>query len=154
MMIKSDSEGNKMLKERNEDCAPALIVANPGRIRDGLRTLLRATPRIKTVFQADDGPSALEIITEYHPALVLLDSKLANNDIQSVSRHIRTESPQTRCIILVDHARQQWMAKVADADSVLPIGCPAGEFFATVEGVLSCSGGQKANGSRGLNEAR
>jgi DNA-binding NarL/FixJ family response regulator len=141
-----------MLKEKNEDCAPALIVAHPGRIRDGLRTLLRATPRIETVFQADDGPSALKIITEHHPALVLLDSKLANNDIQSVARYIKTESPQTRCIILVDHARQQWMAKVADADSVLPIGCPAGEFFATVEGVLACSGGRKANGKKGLNE--
>jgi DNA-binding NarL/FixJ family response regulator len=113
--------------------------------------LLRATPRIETVFQADDGPSALEIITEYHPALVLLDSKLANNDIQSVSRHIKTESPQTRCIILVDHARQQWMAKVADADSVLPVGCPAGEFFATVEGVLAYAEGGQTNGKKGLN---
>lgn len=140
-----------MSKERNEDYAPALIVAHPGRIRDGLRTLLRATPRIETVFQADDGPSALKIITEYHPALVLLDSKLANNDIQSVSRHIKTESPQTRCIILVDHARQQWMAKVADADSVLPVGCPAGEFFATVEGVLAYLEGGQANGKKGLN---
>ncbi len=117
--------------------APALIVANPGRIRDGLRTLLRAVPRIETIFQASDGPTALQIIEERHPALVLLDSRLANNDIQTVSRQIKAESPQTRCIILVDNIRQQWMAKVADADSVLTIGCPAGEFFATIEGLLS-----------------
>ena len=117
--------------------APALIVASPGRIRDGLCTLLRAVPRIETIFQASDGPSALQIIEEWHPALVLLDSRLANNDIQSVSRQIKVESPQTRCIVLVDNARQQWMAKIADADSVLTIGCPAGEFFTTVEGLLS-----------------
>ncbi|MBN1217749.1 MAG: hypothetical protein JXM69_02380 [Anaerolineae bacterium] len=126
-----------MIDDNQMEYAPALIVASPGRIRDGLRTLLRAVPRIETIFQASDGPSASRIIKDWHPALVLLDSKLANNDIQSVSRQIKTESPQTRCIMLVDHAQQQWMAKIAEADSVLTIGCPAGEFFTTVEGVLA-----------------
>jgi DNA-binding NarL/FixJ family response regulator len=116
--------------------APALIVASPGRIRDGLKTMLRAIPRIESVLQANDGPAALKIITEHHPVLVLLDSHLANNDIQSVSRQIKANSPQTRCVMLVDNARQQWMAKVADADRVLTIGCPAGEFFAAIEGLL------------------
>ena len=125
-----------MFDGKPENHAPALIVASPGRIRDGLRTMLRAIPRIETVFQASDGPAALQIIAERHPVLVLLDSKLANNDIQSVSRQIKAESPHTRCIILVDDARQKWMAKVADADSVLAIGCPAGEFFAAVEQLL------------------
>jgi DNA-binding NarL/FixJ family response regulator len=120
-----------------ENYAPALIVANPGRIRDSLKTLLRAVPRIKTIFQANDGPSASKIIAEHHPALVLLDAKLANNDIQSVSRQIKMESPQTRCIILVDNIQQQWMAKIADADTVLTIGCPAAKFFTTIEGLLS-----------------
>ena len=126
-----------MIDERAKGKMPALIVANPGRIRDGLKTLLRAVPNIETIFQANDGPSALAIIIEHQPALVLLDSKLANNDLQSVSRQIKTESPQTRCIMLVDNVQQRWMAKIADADSVLPVGCPAGEFFDTVEGLLS-----------------
>lgn len=117
--------------------APALIVASPGRIRDGLRTMLRAMPRLEPILQASDGPAALEIIEKSRPALVLLDSKLANNDLQSVSRQIRNESPRPRCILLIDDARQQWLAKVADADRVLTIGCPAGEFFATVEQLLA-----------------
>ena len=90
-----------MVPHQVDQFAPALIVASPGRIRDSLKTMLRAVPRIETVYQANDGPTASKIITEYHPVLVLLDSKLANNDIQSVSRHIKTESPQTRCIVLV-----------------------------------------------------
>jgi DNA-binding NarL/FixJ family response regulator len=125
-----------MLKERAENHVPVLIVANPGRIRDGLKAMLRAIPRIEIVLQANDGPAALKIIAECQPALVLLDSKLANNDIQSVSRQIKAKSPQTRCIVLIDNARQQWMAKVADADSALTIGCPAGEFFTAIEGLL------------------
>jgi DNA-binding NarL/FixJ family response regulator len=126
-----------MLQEAVENYAPALIVASPGRIRDSLKTLLRAVPRIEVILQANDGPSASKIIAEHHPALVLLDSKLANNDIQSVSRQIKAKSPQTRCIVLVDNIQQQWMAKIADADTVLTIGCPATKFFTTVEGLLS-----------------
>jgi len=126
-----------MLPHQVDQFAPALIVASPGRIRDSLKTMLRAVPRIETVYQANDGPTASKIITEYHPVLVLLDSKLANNDIQSVSRQIKTESPQTRCIVLVDSIQQQWMAKVADVDSVLAIGCPATKFFSTIETLLS-----------------
>ena len=126
-----------MLPPQIDNFAPALIVASPGRIRDSLKTMLRAVPCIETIYQANDGPSASKIITEYHPVLVLLDSKLANNDIQSVSRQIKTESPQTRFIVLVDNVQQQWMAKVADADTVLAIGCPATKFFTTIETLLA-----------------
>jgi DNA-binding NarL/FixJ family response regulator len=99
--------------------------------------MLRAIPSIDTVYQANDAPSASKIIAEYRPSLVLLDSKLANNDIQSVSRQIKTKSPQTRCIVLIDNVQQQWMAKVADVDTVLAIGCPATKFFTTIEGLLA-----------------
>ena len=126
-----------MLPRQIDHFAPALIVANPGRIRDSLKTMLRAVPHIQTIYQANDAPTASKIISEHRPALVLLDSKLANNDIQSVSRQIKTVSPQTRCIVLVDNIQQQWMAKVADADTVLAIGCPATKFLTIIEGLLT-----------------
>ena len=126
-----------MLPRQVDHLTPALIVANPGRIRDSLKTMLRAVPHIQTIYQANDAPTASKIISQYRPALVLLDSKLANNDIQSVSRQIKTESPQTRCIVLVDNVQQQWMAKVTDADTVLAIGCPATKFLTTIEGLLA-----------------
>jgi DNA-binding NarL/FixJ family response regulator len=128
-----------MLPQQVDSFAPALIVASPGRIRDSLKTMLRAIPNIETIYQANDAPAASKIITQYRPSLVLLDSKLANNDIQSVSRLIKTQSPHTRCVVLVDNVQQQWMAKVADADTVLTIGCPATKFFTTIEGLLTDS---------------
>ena len=130
--------------------AAALIVARPSRIRDGLRALLKAVPEIGGVFQANDGPSALNIIVERQPALVLLDFKLANNDIQNIARQIRAESPQTRCIIIVDNNRQRWMAKVADVDSVLLRGFSAEELFTTIEELLPRPNIQegKGNGNR------
>jgi DNA-binding NarL/FixJ family response regulator len=138
-MLKRDPKEKMllMLFEQTDNLAPALIVASPGRIRDSFKIMLRAVPRIQTILQANDGPSASKIIAEYHPVLVLLDSRLANNDIQSVSRQIKAKSPQTRCVMLVDNFQQQWMAKIADADTVLPIACPAAKFFTVIEGLLA-----------------
>jgi DNA-binding NarL/FixJ family response regulator len=130
----------------------ALIVASPGRIRDSLRALLKNVPRIETILLADDSPSALRMIAECHPALVLLDSKLVHHDIQEVLAQVRAESPQTRCIVLADNTHQQWLAKAANADSVLLAGFPAAMFLATVEGVLSRPGAQTEKDKQQLVE--
>jgi DNA-binding NarL/FixJ family response regulator len=126
-----------MPEEKFENHSPVLIVAHPGRIRDGLRALLRAIPEIGTVLQANDSPSASQIIAEYHPDLVLIDSKLVNSDIQSMPKKIKAMSPETRCILLVDNLQQQAMADVTGADTVLLSGFSAWEFMVTVEKLLS-----------------
>ncbi|MBN1992443.1 MAG: response regulator transcription factor [Anaerolineae bacterium] len=126
-----------MAKGNIEDHVSALIVASPGRMRDGLRALLRNVPRIGAILQADDSSSSLEMIVKEQPALVLLDSKLADDDIQNVLQQIKIESPQTRCIVLADNSEQQWLAKTAGADSVLLTGYSTEILFATIEGVLS-----------------
>jgi DNA-binding NarL/FixJ family response regulator len=126
-----------MSEERIEHHSPVLIVARPGRIRDGLRALLRAIPEIGAILQANDSPSASQIISEYHPDLVLIDSKLVNSDIKSMPEEIKAMSPHTRCILLVDNFQQQSMADVTGADTVLLSGFSAWEFMVTVEKLLS-----------------
>jgi DNA-binding NarL/FixJ family response regulator len=114
----------------------AIIAAAPGRIRESWQALLRAIPRINTIQLADDQPSALQIVTDQQPGLVLLDSKLTDS-LPDMLRQIKTGSPQTHCIVLVDTFEQQWLAKNTGADSVLLAGTSAEMFFAIVEGVLS-----------------
>ena len=126
-----------MPEERIEHHSPVLIIAHPGRIRDGLRALLRAIPEIGAILQANDSPSASQIIAEYHPDLVLIDSKLVNSNIQSMPKEIKAMSPHTRCILLVDNLQQQSMADVTGADTVLLSGFSAWEFMVTVEELLS-----------------
>jgi DNA-binding NarL/FixJ family response regulator len=126
-----------MPEKKFEQHSPVLIVAHPGRIRDGLRALLRAIPEIGAILQANDSPSASQIIAEHHPDLVLIDSKLVNNDIQNMPQKIKAMSPETRCILLVDNLQQQAMADVTDADTVLLSGFSAWEFLVTVEELLS-----------------
>jgi DNA-binding NarL/FixJ family response regulator len=125
-----------MPEEKSEHHSPVLIVAHPGRIRDGLRALLRAIPEIGTVLQANDSPSASQIIAEYHPDLVLIDSKLVSSDTQSMPKKIKAMSPETRCILLVDNLQQQAIADGTGADTVLLSGFSAWEFMVTVEKLL------------------
>lgn len=113
-----------------------LIVARPGRIREGLRALLRTIPRIEIVGQVGQGSAALEMVTRERPALVLLNSSLPFEEAWMALKQIKAEWPQTRCIVLVDNIQQQGMAQAAGADGVLLKGFAAETLFMTIDEVL------------------
>jgi DNA-binding NarL/FixJ family response regulator len=114
----------------------ALIVARPGRMREGLRALLRTMPKIKIVGHVDQGSAALEMVTRERPALVLLNSSLPFEETWMALKQIKAEWPQTRCIVLVDNLQQQGMAQAAGADGVLLKGFAAETLFMTIDEVL------------------
>jgi DNA-binding NarL/FixJ family response regulator len=114
----------------------ALIVARPGRMRNGLRALLRTIPRIEIVGQVDQGSAALGMVTLERSALVLLDSSLPFEEMRMALKQIKAEWPQTRCIVLVDNLQQQGMAQAAGADGVLLKGFAAETLFMTIDEVL------------------
>ncbi len=113
-----------------------LIVARPGRMRNGLRALLRTIPRIKIVGHVDQGSAALEMVTRERPALVLLNSSLPFEETWMALKQIKAEWPRTRCIVLVDNIQQQDMAQAAGADGVLLKGFAAETLFMTIDEVL------------------
>jgi DNA-binding NarL/FixJ family response regulator len=113
-----------------------LIVARPGRIREGLRALLRTIPRIEIVGQVGQGSAALEMVTRERPALVLLNSSLPFEEAWMALKQIKAEWPQTRCIVLVDNIQEQGMAQAAGADGVLLKGFAAETLFMTIDEVL------------------
>jgi DNA-binding NarL/FixJ family response regulator len=113
-----------------------LIVARPGRMREGLRALLRTMPKIKIVGHVDQGSAALEMVTRERPALVLLNSSLPFEETWMALKQIKAEWPQTRCIVLVDNLQQQGMAQAAGADGVLLKGFAAETLFMTIDEVL------------------
>jgi DNA-binding NarL/FixJ family response regulator len=113
-----------------------LIVARPGRMRNGLRALLRTIPRIEIVGQVDQGSAALEMVTLERSALVLLDSSLPFEEMRMALKQIKAEWPQTRCIALVDNIQQQGIARASGADGVLLKGFAAETLFMTIDEVL------------------
>jgi DNA-binding NarL/FixJ family response regulator len=114
----------------------ALIVARLGPLCDGLRALLTAIRRIKTIAQVDDLPAALPVVAEHRPALLLVDCNPANHETCTLLEEIKVRSPESRIVILAEDVRQQAIAQAVGADAVLLKGAPAEELFAMLEGLL------------------
>jgi DNA-binding NarL/FixJ family response regulator len=115
----------------------ALIVARPGRMREGLRALLRTIPKIEIIGQVDQSSAALEMVTQEQSALVLLDSSLPFEEMWTVLKQIKVERPQTQCIIVTDNVQQQKLVQAAGADGVLLKGFAAETLFTTIDEVLA-----------------
>jgi len=113
-----------------------LLVARPGRMRDGLQALLRTIPEIEIVGQADSELQALTVISQQQPALVMLDSSLAPGEMLPMLVQIKDGYPRTRCIVLVENAQQQGAAREAGADTALITGFSAEVLHAAIDQVL------------------
>ena len=123
-----------------------LIVARPGPLRDSLQVFLQTLPQIATVHLADDVPSAQRAITEYSPALVLVDTNGFGETVWTTLAHIKSRSFRSRCLVLVDSSQQQEDAMAAGADVVLMKGCPATKLFETIESLLNDLSSEKVEG--------
>ena len=120
--------------------ALALIVAKAGPLRDSLQVFLMTLPQVETVKLVDDTPSALRMITERNPALVLLDATLSGDGTLTALRWIKAKSSQSRVLVLADDIQQQQDATAAGADAVFVIGFPVASLLETIERLLSEQG--------------
>jgi DNA-binding NarL/FixJ family response regulator len=116
---------------------PALIVAAPGRIRQALGALLTAIPWIKIVAQTDNSASALTVIKQHYPRLVLLDANLPNDQAWTFLGLLKAEYPSTQSIVLVDNLQQQIVAQSAQATVTLLKGFPISELCKVIEKLAS-----------------
>jgi DNA-binding NarL/FixJ family response regulator len=140
-IVIQDRKGTQ--RKMAENGASALIVANPGPLRDGLRVLLIAMPEISAVEEVCDLPSALKIALGRAPALVVLDSGPAGGEIWRAVRQVKARWPHARCIFLADSVEQQSEAEAAGADATLLKGVPPAKLIATVVRLLPQRGGQE-----------
>jgi DNA-binding NarL/FixJ family response regulator len=113
----------------------ALIIAPPGRLRDSLRVLLRASGRIAHVEEADDAGFGLQSIVARPPGLVLLDAG-PEEDTWGGLRQLKTQWPQLPCLVLVHNLDQEPSARAAGADAVLQPGFSTETFFSAVRRIL------------------
>jgi DNA-binding NarL/FixJ family response regulator len=119
------------------DGALILIVARQGHLREGVEALMATVSRVQIVGKVEAASSALRLVFERRPDLLLLDAGLPEDESWSVLRYCRIEHPKLRCIVLADDAEQVREARAAGADAVFLKGFPADKFVKTVERLLS-----------------
>jgi DNA-binding response OmpR family regulator len=115
----------------------AWVVAPPGRLNDGWRALLLATPQIADVRQVYDVFSVLGQAETPVPDLVLLDAEPLGERAWDVLNQLKVKCAQCCCIVLACSARQRQQALDAGADEALIKGFPAGRLSTVVERLLS-----------------
>jgi DNA-binding response OmpR family regulator len=112
-------------------------VAPPGRLSEGWRALLLATPQIAAVQQIYDVSATLERVETLAPDLVLLDAEFLDKSAWVILGQIKDTCAHCCCIVLVCSARYRQQALDAGADAVLLKGFHAGKLSAAVQHLLS-----------------
>jgi DNA-binding NarL/FixJ family response regulator len=117
--------------------AVALIVAQPGRIREAWRALLLARREIAVVHEVEDGLGALLLLDTHGADIVLIDTEAPGAEAEALVSHCRASQPGCRSIVLV---RDEWQARELQhlpVDEVLVKGLPAALLFEAVDRVLA-----------------
>ncbi len=97
----------------------AVIVAQPGVIREVLRTIVGLLPQIEVTGTVGGGLSALNLVQKNPPSLLIIDSGLPEDEMVALLSRIKQEQPQIRCLVLANTTRQQEAFLALGADAVV-----------------------------------
>jgi DNA-binding NarL/FixJ family response regulator len=111
----------------------ALIIAAPSPLQDGLLALMATSNQISAVFVAEEASQALRMVKDHRPNFILLDIHLP--EAQMVLERIKSQWPQTRCIVLAGSVEQE--RSVKEADAVLIEGFSPSHLLTTIEAQLA-----------------
>ena len=114
-----------------ETTKSVLIVTQPGRIQEGLQALLKTMSQIKIIGQVDNSATALKMMIENQPDLVLLATNLPNDEAWQILERLQSMS-RTCCLVLTHTNYEKRQAEMMGADAVLLIGFPAANLFEAI----------------------
>ena len=122
----------------------ALVVAEEGRLRDAVQALLTAIPELERTHHAHEARSALGIIEDDRPTLVVLSADFLDGDLAAFVERARATCSESRWLVLAKDPRQQDEAESAGFDIVLPVGTPAAELAETIQELVRSNPGQRS----------
>lgn len=103
----------------NSKRVSTLVVAKPGLMRNSLLAFLRATPGVDVVALVDNTAAALQLARTLRPAVLLVDTNLAEDGVFGMVRELRAEQPGLRSIVLSESIPQKQKSLQAGASQAL-----------------------------------
>ena len=82
--------------------------------RQGLKQLIEKQPGLRVIAEADNGRSALELITKHVPAVAILDLDMPELDGFAIARRVREFHLPTRVVILTMHTDELHFSEAID----------------------------------------
>ncbi|MEV5742138.1 response regulator transcription factor [Microbispora rosea] len=110
--------------------ARVLVVDDQAVVRDGLVLLLGLLPGIEVVGSASDGETALRLVADERPDVVLMDLRMPRMDGVEATRRIRAGFPDTQVVVLTTYTDDEsvfaalragargFLTKSADAEEI------------------------------------
>jgi DNA-binding NarL/FixJ family response regulator len=95
---------------------------------------MTTTPQISAVLVAEDANSALRMVENHQPALIILGLSLSR--VQAIIKEIKTRWPRKHLIVIVEDVDQQKAAEASGADNVLLEGFPTQKLVVIVERII------------------
>ena len=112
----------------------ALVVSSSGDLQNGLLALITTISLIDVVLVAEDTESALQMIENHRPALIILES--SSFQVGATINEIKTQWPQIHLIVLVDDITQGKDAEASGADRSLIKGFQPQKLIAIIDEIL------------------
>ena len=91
-----------------------LLADDHGIVRAGLRALLEASPDIRVIAEAPDGPSAIELTQERRPMIVIADLSMPGGGLEMI-RELTALDLSARVLVLTVHAEERYLLPVLEA---------------------------------------
>lgn len=107
-------------------------------IRAGISALLERMERVEIVGEAPDGHSAMKLIQELAPDVVLLDLQMPGLSGFEVLRHTTEKTPHVKVIVLSVHDTQEYALRALSSGAVgyLPKSAASSELELAIDQVM------------------
>lgn len=132
----------------------AVIASLPGIGEQSLRATLEALASVDVVGTAAGCLSALEMVRDTQAHLVVIDSNLPLEDVQTFLHQLNREGLPTRSLVLVATNSEVRRALAFGADAVLRRDSSSRQLSAVLAGFLQRLGDTRASNSEALASAR
>lgn len=108
-------------------------------VREGLRSILEKELRLKVIAQADNGRSAVQLVKELKPAIVIMDISMPDLNGIEATVQILQEVPSTKVIALSMHSDKKYVSEMlgAGASAYLLKDCAVDELERAIQAVLA-----------------
>ena len=115
----------------------ALVIAQPGPLRNSLLTLLSTLPEIEIVAEAKTLTSLQHAGEELQPDLILIEAGQTLNGLPEALNQFKKRWRHTRTIVLVDTREHEETAVAAGADVVLLKGFRATRLIDQIQALIA-----------------
>lgn len=107
-------------------------------LRQGLKSLVESSPRLKVVGEAADGRTALELVEELHPQVVIMDVALPRLNGVETAQRIRENHPNVKILGLSMHTEPELVRRMlrAGANGYVLKDTAFDELLEAIESVL------------------